>query len=105
MVKKARITVSRPTKLVSFCIQVHGRERLIDLLIVKKYSLDELKGVPNLLSQQEIPFVCLEEELHEASFIDLYPKMNVFYEFQWKLEVAPRITKSVSEEMVPFFIE
>ena len=106
LVEKARIIVSRPTKLVSFCIRAHGSALLLSHMVVKKYSQDDIKGEPDLLFQQEIPFVPLgKEDIQEACFIDIYPKMNVLYELHWAFDKEAYGKKAEFEAVSPFSIQ
>jgi hypothetical protein len=81
---RACVAISKPTKLVSFRIRLQERVLSGKGLIVKKYGQDDVTGKAELLLSRELSFEPSDTNgVQEAAFIDVHPKLNVFYELEW----------------------
>jgi hypothetical protein len=104
--EQAYVAISKPTKLVSFRIRLQDRTLSGTCLVVKKYSQDDVTAKAELLLSRELSFEPSDTPgVQEAAFIDVHPKLNVFYELEWAYDVkasAPEAPSQRAGEAAPF---
>ena len=101
-VREARVDISKPTKFISLQVRVRKDALTGIRLIAQKYRLDDVTTQKMKISSQELSFSNSDTEgMQEATFIDIYPKINTFYEIEWTFETS----QSESNPMPEFLIE
>lgn len=104
--ERAYVAITKPTKLVSFCIRLQESTLCGKILVVKKYSLDDVTEKAELLMTRELSFEEWDTPgVQEAAFIDVHPRLNVFYELEWTFDTktsdSEPASPSVNKVMVP----
>jgi hypothetical protein len=101
IIRKARVDISKPTKFLSFQVRVRKDALKGIRLIAKKYRLDDVTTQKVKISSQELSFSDSDTVgIQEAKFVDIYPKINTFYEIVWVCERAHSETHPTSEFLI-----
>ena len=95
VVREARVGISKPTKFLSFQVRVRKDALIGKRLSVQKYRRDEVACQKQQVCSQELLFTDSDiEGMQEATFIDVHPKINTFYEVEWHCDAALNDTDS-----------
>ena len=83
----AHAVIAKPTRLVSFRVRVHAAALSGQSLMVRKQTKDDITVTAQLVSSHTLSFSKPDQDgFQEAVFIDVHPKMNVFYDLEWQVE-------------------
>jgi hypothetical protein len=101
-VREARVDISKPTRFLSFQVRVRKDALTGMRLIAQKYRRDDVMTQKVQIFSQELSFSDSDTEgMQEATFIDIYPKINMFYEIEWVCEAS----QNNSNPIFAFLIE